>query len=236
MNKKKYRGYPGDNPNEPNETASVDPRLAELEAELAAEREKIKNQNSYITRLEAERKAAEEKANRPAQVTKPTNTPPPSTGDKPLSAAERYAIGKATQEIIQNQEAALKEKYGEEVYSEFKDEFISIAKTNIKDPFNVPEDLFVRVEAMALGRAMTSEDKRVKIAGAFIKQPDPVPAVAPQAAPVVVNDPANQKINTLTPDDKQTLGTPTPQNPNKTKRMTREEFFSSLNKNKNVIR
>lgn len=223
---RKYRGNPD------GEQPTIEELRAQYEDELEAERKKVKDQNSYITKLEEERnKLRDQKSTgevKPAPVSKGTPQP---------SAAEQYAINTATRELITEHEAKLKEKYGEEIYNEIKEDFVAIARTNIKDPFSVQPDLLQRAEQMAIGRAFGDKEKRVKIAGAFVIQDPQSKAEEPATKQEVVLDPAGNKINTLSPDDKQTLGSPNPNNPTgEKKRLSRQEFFAQQQKNKKVIR
>lgn len=228
MKQKFLRSMPDENGNE-----TIDERAARLEAELEAEKEKIKNQNSYITKLESEKNELAKKQTVTAQPqTKQTQAPQQTPAPSP---AELYAVNQATKEQILEQEKILKTKYGEEVYEQFKDDFVAISKANMTNPFDVPKDFFSRVEAMALGRAMGDEEKRTKIAGAFIKAPDPTPVVT-TTQQVVVPSPASQKIQTMNPGEKQTLGTPVPPTADANKKLSREEFLAQYNQNTRIIK
>lgn len=221
---RKYRGNPDGGEQD---APTIEEMKAQYEAELEAEREKIRNQNSYITKLEEER-------NKLKETRKAAPTPPPvSSGNNAQpSAAERYAINKATQELIDDYQETLKEKYGEEVYNEFKEDFVAISRTNIKDPFNMPADLLQRAEQMAIGRAFGNEEKRVKIAGAYVIQEPNQKEPEPKGKEVVL-DPGANKIGTLNPSDKQNLGAPNPNNPtNENRKMSRQEFLAQFQKNR----
>lgn len=185
----------------------IEAQLAAVKAELEAEKLKVKNQNSYITKLEADKK--------PVSPTTPdvkTTPTPPATAPTVQSAAEIYAINAATKEIIDSEVVKLKAKYGEEAVAVFEEEFRQIARANIKDPFKVPDNLMERAAQMSMGAVMSDETKRPKIMGAFVKAPATPPTPTPQApqGPVVVNDPAAQQISTMQPGDGPALG---PNNP-----------------------
>lgn len=177
-------------------------KAARLEAELAQKEKQIRDQNSYITKLEQQRQAAQ-----PTQVTQTTvNNPQPAPVNKTLSAAEQYAINKATEEEVEKSVLKAKELLGEEAAEIIKDEVVAIARANIKDPFTVPKDLHERVVQMATGRAMANEEKRIRIAGAFVKTNNPAPQPEPTVKTVVVPNPADGKIGTMQPADRQNLG------------------------------
>lgn len=206
--------------------AQLEAQLAAKEAELEAERQKVKNQNSYITKLEADKK------NLSAQtVSKPTVTPTPATEGANLSAAERYAINAATNEVIDKSVAELKEKYGEEAFAAFEEDYKQIARANIKDPFNVPTGLLDRAAQMALGSVFSNEEKRVKILGAYVKTNEqPTQTQETTQTEVIVNSPSAQKIGTMQPTDQPGLGPTNPMKPEEgeTKKLSPREFFQSM--------
>ena len=199
-------------------------KAARLEAELNAEREKIKNQNSYITKLEAERNATK---NQP----QPQTQPKVQTQSQPQTASrDPYLVELQTKDVISNGLEAVKAQYGEEVFNEIKDDVVRIARANIKDPGAVPAELFERVAEIAIGRAMKDDGKRIKIAGAYIKAPESTP---PVKETVVVTSPNGQKIGTMTPDDKKVLGQETvPPGGQPEKKRSPKEFMADFRNRK----
>ncbi len=201
-------------------------KAARLEAELNAEREKIKNQNSYITKLEAERNATKNQAQPQAQPKVQTQSQPQAQ----TVSRDPYLVELQTKDVISNGLEAVKAQYGEEVFNEIKDDVVRIARANIKDPSAVPAELFERVAEMAIGRAMKDEDKRIKIAGAYVKAPESTP---PVKETVIVTSPNGQKIGTMTPDDKKVLGQQTvPPGGQLEKKRSPKEFMADFRNRK----
>lgn len=173
-------------------------KAARLEAELALKEKQIRDQNSYITKLEQQKQTTQQPVNNPQPAAKP------QTGQ---SAAERFAYKKATEEEIEKVQQRAKELLGEETAEIIKEDVIAIARANIKDPFEVTPDLHDRVIKMAAGNALVAnQEKRIKIAGAYIKAPQ-VETPQPVIEKVVVPSPAGEKIGTMQPGDRQGLGT-----------------------------
>ena len=171
-------------------------KAARLEAELTLKEKQIRDQNSYITKLEG--KTTQQPVNNPQPAAKP------QTGQ---SAAEKFAYKKATEEEIEKVFLRAKELLGEETAEIIKEDVIAISRANIKDPFEVTPDLHDRVIKMAAGNALVaSQEKRMKIAGAYVKAPQ-VETPQPVIERVVVSSPAGEKIGTMQPGDRQGLGT-----------------------------
>lgn len=199
-------------------------QLAAAKAEEAKLSKQVRDQNAYITKLESEKKTV------PAS---PVNVVQPAASTI-QSSAEKYAINAATNEAIANSTAILKQKYGEEAFSAIKDDFVNIARANIKDPFNIPEGLFDKAARMALGTAFDDETRRTKILGAYSKTAQQPAPVVPQTKQVVIDNPGSQKIGVMQPGDTQNLGkTEIVTGPTTTPtKMSPSEFFKSARSKK----
>lgn len=195
-----------------------------LEAELLAERKKTKDQNSYITKLEGQRTSQSVQLN-------PTTNPAPSAGNSAsMSAAEKYAIGKATEEEVEKALIRAKEMLGEEGAGLIAEEVRVLARANIKDPFSVPAGIHDRIVEAAVGRAIANPEKRIIIAGAIAKKPAETPQTVTQT--VVVESPASSKVGTMQPGDNQQLGTQSIVQPTGTKPVSPREFFKNVRERK----
>ena len=205
-------------------TETPEEKAARLEAELTLKEKQIRDQNSYITKLEQQKQKTQ---------TQPVTPSQPAPTNRSLSAAEQYAINKATEEEVEKSVKKARELLGEEAAEVVREEVIAIARANIKDPFAVPQDLHDRVVQMATGRAMANPEKRVKIAGAYIKTNDPAPQPQPTVQTVVVPNPADGKIGTMQPGDRQNLGgNPIAQQNQGEKPRSPKDFFSSVRSKK----
>lgn len=201
---------------------TAEEKVAKLQAELAAKEKMIRDQNSHITKLEAQR---------PTQVADPKSTTAQAqTVTNNVSAAERYAINKATEEEVEKVYSRAKERIGEEAAKIIEEDIRKIARANIRDPFSVQDGIHDRIIETAAGRALTNPDKKELILGAIAKKPAPVP---PVTNTVVVDSPASGKIGTMQPADSQNLGNnPIAQQPGGTKPASLSAFLAGIKSKK----
>lgn len=185
-------------------------KAAQLEKEVETLKKNASEQNSYITKLEQSKQKAQEED--------PKKGAPASLQlDPKLDRIFQHAERSFLRELTKEAEAALILQVGQAVYDAVKTDFEDFLNKNLKTS-NAELSYVLSAFDLVLGRAIKNKEHAVH--KAFSVDP------TKQTQPINNQRTPNQKVSTMTPDDRVAgqLGNPNPNTQGETPRNTREAW------------
>lgn len=185
-------------------------KAAQLEKEVETLKKNASEQNSYITKLEQSKQKAQEED--------PKKGAPASLQlDPKLDRIFQHAERSFLRELTKEAEAALILQVGQAVYDAVKTDFEDFLNKNLKTS-NAELSYVLSAFDLVLGRAIKNKEHAVH--KAFSVDP------TKQTQPINTQRTPNQKVSTMTPDDRVAgqLGNPNPNTQGETPRNTREAW------------
>lgn len=145
-------------------------RNEELEQELALERKKVSDQNSYITKLEAAKKEA----------------PNEGRGTDPM--LEKYVISKIREEVMEKSISLIKNDISEAEYAAIEPDFKAFLDKNMKKE-NTTVDYVLDAFALVWGRSLRNKEHAIhKVKASSPEGTTPTPGQpTPTKTPITAN-------------------------------------------------